>query len=87
MEVALRSPQGLDVAHRWEARRMVACVCCGHMFWSGDSKQLHLAGKDADWLRKPEEAWMLLSVDRHSIQTHIQTKLLHPLYGLRYWEV
>ena len=44
MDAAMRSSCGLSGAHRWESRRMIACVCCARMFWSEDLYQLHIAG-------------------------------------------
>ena len=66
MHAAARSSCGLSGAHRWESRRMMVCVCCARMFWSEDLSQLHISGPHADWIRRPEEAWALLSSDAYS---------------------
>ena len=66
MKAALRSSHGLDGGHRWEARRMLACVCCARMFCSEDMRKLHLGGDHADWLQKPSMAWQLLSEECYS---------------------
>ena len=66
MDAAVRSSCGLSGAHRWESRRMIACVCCARMFWSEDLSQLHITGPHADWMPHPEEAWSLLSADAYS---------------------
>ena len=66
MDAAMRSSCGLSGAHRWESRRMIACVCCARMFWSEDLSQLHITGPHADWIPDPEKAWALLSADAYS---------------------
>ena len=65
MKSALRCSDGLHGGHRWETRRMLACVCCARMYWSEEMERRHLAGLHADWLRNPSEVWGLLSVDSY----------------------
>ncbi len=66
MEAALQSSHGLDGAHRWECRRMLACVCCARMYWSEDLRKLHLVGLHADWIQQPDKAWAFLAEEAYA---------------------
>ena len=66
MKAAVRSSSGLDGAHRWESRLLVACVCCARMYWSENLLRLHLVGPHAEWMCNPDRAWPLLAVDAYS---------------------